>query len=1173
MNRWIHTISSFGLLLLLTSSTFAQTDFAAGQLPREQLPKSRALNYEFDQVRISTILAWLKRVSVQPPVPLSGTVSGWLWAQAPSSGWWKIGDYRVEGEITSPLLGVDRFSIRQARVRFGYQKSLWTIGTAEGQIETLADNQVPRELGAARLSASLSTASEQAAHIEGQLRQVQLANLLAALGVTVQDLKGQALGDFRIDTSLANLSSPLSWIANGHIKVTPLEFGQTKNLAAETDWTLGDAVLKLKDTRLNLFGPDPQSLLLSGQLNLRDSLAWQVQLPAQPIRLSSQLYSQFLPAAVDAINLPTGAMQLAASSNGTLTPWAAQYGLQINSGQFVWLGNALSNFNAQLSLGANGLAVDSLGFQVADGSIVSAARFTSQLDEPLNVSLNYQEIDLSEIEGPSSGDRGYDLPDMSGRVSGQLQLSIDKRRMLDLAGIEAKLKGTGRAMRVADWGLGNIEYAVDKPREKTSLAVSIQDAGQSRRWLADVELGQQADQSWQYKVDARANALDLSIAQLIRLIGTDAQLPVPLETLLVTGNLVLHGDTLGAVKTIDFNFSNITTLERDRRVWSQGSMVGRTTRDYVEIDRSQWKVADSNISAAMKVHYLVPANGPRPEQVAGTQDFIDVRIDALKLTSLAAWRVINLPNSKDGRATLDGLINGKVDLKRSAPAVSWLTDWQGAVDAELSDLVLQGSPAGRIAVNGTLTPTQLNGQVTGNLLKAPVEGDVKLTLEQKPAFNVTQATGHLNWVGAQVTQLMGLWQDRQQAANWRGVSNLRTQFDWSASGQQSGSAELEVEQLVYRQRVIVRGLHADLALDNDRVRLVRLDGGLGGGRIDVSGGLNLKTQELDDVVVQLQRVSLEEASQLIDPDMQQEVKGRADVRARVRIHNGFDVHGDIGLNDVIWTGLPINELHSGFEMTSASDWSVVRVRSSNARGRVMGGRASADLQARLGSRNSLELRLRIDRGEVEQLSQWTRTASVVGKGKFDALVNVSSSNLRSLRDLRGVLDLSFEDTDARTLPVADQLARFVPLVGLPSTEFESGKLSATISQGDLRMRSLALWGRQLSVLGSGNVGISTGRLDMQLVVRTGGGLSQQVASNYLAQLAATSVPPVELVLQINRLVANRAIFLRIAGTASKPVIQPQAARMIEQTLLRALLEQVVVVGPAASAVGSATVNP
>jgi hypothetical protein len=180
---------------------------------------------------------------------------------------------------------------------------------------------------------------------------------------------------------------------------------------------------------------------------------------------------------------------------------------------------------------------------------------------------------------------------------------------------------------------------------------------------------------------------------------------------------------------------------------------------------------------------------------------------------------------------------------------------------------------------------------------------------------------------------------------------------------------------------------------------------------------------------------------------------------------------------------------------------------------------------------------------------------VVGRGKFDAAMAIGAARFESTRDLQGRLDFSFEDTDARTLPVADQLARFVPLFGLPSTEFERGRMVGFISRGDLRMRSLALWGPQLSVLGSGNIGLGSGRLDLQLVVRVGGGLSQQIASSYLSQLAATSIPPVELLLQINRLVANRAIFLRVAGTASKPVIQPQTGRIIEQALLRTLLEQ------------------
>lgn len=1166
MFHWGHVLRAIALVALMCRVAAAQSDFAPGTLPREQLPQARSLDYEFDSVRISTILGWLRRVSVEPPVPLSGVVSGWLWAQAPSAGWWRLGDYRVEGQVASPLLGVDRLAIREANVRFGYAQGLWTVGTAQGQIETNEEGEPARQLGRATLSASLPTNPQASARVEGELSRVQLSNLLKTVGLTDNIPQGQARATFRIESSLASFSNPLTWAASGRITADQLHLATISNANVESDWQLRDAVLRLTGTRFTLPGPEPQVLELAGQLKLRDAYDWQVQLPNQALRLNAPFYGLILPASLTIGNLPTGTLNLSGATSGTLSPWGAQYALNVSNGQLNWLANSFSNVNASLSLGATGLAIDSLAFQVARGSIATTARFTSELNEPLNLTLNYQAIDLATIQAP------IELPAMSGRVSGQVELSIDKRRLSELDALQADVRGTGQAVRIGDWGLGNVEYNAKKITDHSRIAVQLKDAGQSRRWLADGELVPQTDSSWEYKIDARGNSLDLSIPQLIRLIGTGTQIPVPLEILLVTGTVTLNGSTQAGVRSTEFNFSNITTLERDRRVWSQGSMLGRATPEYVEIQRSEFQVADGEVAASLKLHYLVPNQPPDSKNVAQLQDHLNLKIDGLKLHTLEAWSLITLPKAKDGYRTLDGSIRGQLRLERPAGGISWLTGWKGNVDLAIDQLILQGSDAGSLSLAGELTPGQWRGRVTGDLLQAPVSGNVTLVLSQSATLQVESAQGQLSWLGAQVSQLMGLWQSRAQATQWRGDSNLRAQFDWKSSGQQSGTAQIEVGQLAYRQRNIVRNLQAVATLENDRVRLVRFDGGLGGGRVDLSGGINLKTQMLDDVVVQLQRVSLDEAAQLLDPDWEQEIKGRVDMRARVRINRGFDVHGDVRLHDVNWSGIPINELHSGFELTSSRDRSLMRLRSSNARGSVMGGRAKADLQARLGQRNSMDLRLRIDRGEVEQLSDWTGTSSVVGKGKFDANLNVGSADFRTVRDLRGTLDLTFEDTDARTLPVADQLTRFVPLFGLPSTEFESGKLSATISQGDLRMRSLALWGQQLSVLGSGNVGMATGRLDMQLVVRTGGGLSQQVAANYLTQLAATSVPPIELLLQINRLVANRAIFLRVAGTASKPVIQPQAARMIEQALLRSLLEQAVGFGPAATAASNATRN-
>ncbi len=283
MSNWRHLLIATLVLAFMSQLVAAQTDFAPGQLSREQLPQARSIDYEFDSVRIATILSWLRRVRVEPPVPLSGTVSGWLWAQAPTSGWWRLGDYRVEGLVTSPLLGVERVSIREARVRFGYAQGLWTVGTAQGQIEADGGDQPARQLGRATLSASLPTQPKANARIEGELSRVQLANLLETLGLKENVPLGQARATFRIDSPLVNLSNPLDWIASGRIAVEQLEFAKIINADVESDWGLQDEVLSLRNTRISLPGPVRQVVSLAGQLKLRDAYAWSLQIPTQSI--------------------------------------------------------------------------------------------------------------------------------------------------------------------------------------------------------------------------------------------------------------------------------------------------------------------------------------------------------------------------------------------------------------------------------------------------------------------------------------------------------------------------------------------------------------------------------------------------------------------------------------------------------------------------------------------------------------------------------------------------------------------------------------------------------------------------------------------------------------------------------------------------------------------------
>lgn len=1148
-------------------------NFSPGVLERSALPTARALDYDFDDVQIATILGWLRRIGVEPPVALGGRVSGWVWAQAPARGWWRLSDYRVEGELTSPLLDIDRFSIRTAQVRFGYRQGLWTVGRALGQIEsrlqaaesrTAASEQPSgadrRVLGQANLSGQLPMSATAAAHFQGTLQRVGLPELLASLGLKDNLPSGIAQGTFAVDTAVAQLSQPLKWRAQGHIRADQVRLGELPPTDFETDWQLADAQLALTGGRAMLLN---QTLQLAARLQLTDQFAWNVQLPQQSLTLSPDLYQALqLPTEADA--LPAGVVQLAGNSAGQLAPWGAEYHLNLASNQLVWFRNALANLSARLSLTADGVRIEQLTTQVAGGSLSGEGRWPVEPTSPVTVDLNYQQLDLSQLSAP------VELPAMQGIVSGSARATLDSSQLQNLNSAAVDVAGTGAGVRIAQWGFGRIEYTLAKQPHSDAIAIGLKDAGTGRRWAAagtlrpmattDAPVDQAANrpptasaspaasapaaaepsaQGWAYDIQAHANRLDLSFAELVRLLNLSDNPPELIQFVLATGQVTMRGDTAAGLAATTFDLSNVTALQRGGGTWAVGSLAGRTSPTLVQIDRGDFQIGGGTVHVETTWNF----------KDEGT-DRLRLLLERFSLSAVRSWDLIAVPKNIEGVARAD------IDVQRPAGGnQSLLAGWIGALDVAVDDFVYRGQPVGSLRASGQLGPEKWDTQVVGDVFEAPLSGNLEIGIDQQPSWSVAAVRGSLTWLGGAAERLLALWQSRDQAAQWRGLANVRAEIDWQRDGEKTGFVRVEVPQLAYQGRPIARAVAIDAALNGDQLRLVRFEGGVGGGRVDVSGAYDFRTGQAQGLIVDLQRISLEEAVHLIDPKMSLDVTGRADVRARVRIVDGVSMHGSVRLRDALLYKVPVDEAHSDFELSTSPNYSTTRLRARNVRGRAFGGRLDGELDAHVGTRKTFSSRVRIERGEVELLSQWAGTSSVVGRGKFDAAMAIGAARFESTRDLQGRLDFSFEDTDARTLPVADQLARFVPLFGLPSTEFERGRMVGFISRGDLRMRSLALWGPQLSVLGNGNIGLGSGRLDLQLVVRVGGGLSQQIASSYLSQLAATSIPPVELLLQINRLVANRAIFLRVAGTASKPVIQPQTGRIIEQALLRTLLEQ------------------
>ncbi|MGN6543981.1 MAG: hypothetical protein ACTHK7_02955 [Aureliella sp.] len=870
--------------------------------------------------------------------------------------------------------------------------------------------------------------------------------------------------------------------------------------------------------------PTAEATMVTASINYQNVNLAQLRVPSQPLPPMAGIVSGTAQATLDR-SQPTNLQNAVINVRGT---GAGVRIRDIDLGQITYAAN--KNADAE----AVGL---SLAAQIAGGNVAAEALWPTVEKKSLTASVNYQRIDLARLTLPA--DLSANVPRMTGIVSGSAAATLDPARLTALHATAFNVRGDGAGVRIADWGFGRLTYAASKDAGADRIALSLADEAPRPRWSGDGTVAPDQAGNWTYDIRAKADRLDLSFAQLVRLIAPKTQVPAPIAIVLTTGNLAFRGDSARGLTATEFDLSQLEALQQSGARWAIGSLAGRTSPTLIEIKQSDFQIGGGTIQLATTWH----RSGPGIDRVQ-----LDMK--HFSLATLRDWGAAVVPVAIAGQADIG------LDVQRPAGRPSWLVGWVGSLAMTVEKLAVRGQPVGTLTATGDLNADRWHTQVSGEVFEAPLSGSADVLIAQQPSEHISGVRGTLKWLGGAAERLIALWQGPENAAKWRGVTNLQAEIDWQVDGPRTGFVRLDIPQLAYEGRTVARAFTLDAQIDNDRVRLVRFEGGLAGGRVDASGNYNIAQQRASGVVVHLQRISLKEAIQLYDPDMAADVKGRADLRVRVHFTPGVDMHGALILHDAVLSGVPVSEAHSDFELNASPDYSIVRLRAANIRGRGFGGMLDGDLTAHLSSRRSFQARAQIRRGEVEQLSKWLGTTSVIGRGKFDADLELGANRFVTTRDLSGRLDFRFSDTDAQTLPVADQLARFVPLFGLPSTEFERGRIVGFISQGALRMRSLALWGRQLSVLGSGSIGLANQRLDVQLVIRVGGGLTEQIASNYLAQLAATSVPPLELILQINRLVANRAIFLRVGGTASKPVIQPQAGRMIEQALLRSLLEQV-----------------
>jgi hypothetical protein len=362
-----------------------------------------------------------------------------------------------------------------------------------------------------------------------------------------------------------------------------------------------------------------------------------------------------------------------------------------------------------------------------------------------------------------------------------------------------------------------------------------------------------------------------------------------------------------------------------------------------------------------------------------------------------------------------------------------------------------------------------------------------------------------------------------------------------------------VTRLRWNEQELAATLGATVRLRADEVRISDLAGTIGEGVLRGTVAVSLRPNGRGWFNLALERV---EAARILTafPGLAGAVSGPVDVRLRGNLGRDVTASGQVVLNRGKVYGVEVNDwrLPLDLEYSPAGGAGRLSVRDSGAQ--VALGRVTGSATLDFGTTNRLDGNLRFQAVDLRTLTRQAADTSQVGSGKANGRFDFSSNDLRSLNDLNGTLQASFQQTQALEFPVLRQIAPFFG-PGQSGSTFSSGELRGRLGNGVFRVERLSLTGRTLRLYASGTVSLA-GRLDLEVTAST-----EQLGPNpRLLRLVGLKIPaigpvPVSAIIAATSYLSNRVVHLRVTGNVRSPSIQVEPLATLTEEAVRFFLSQ------------------
>ena len=232
---------------------------------------------------------------------------------------------------------------------------------------------------------------------------------------------------------------------------------------------------------------------------------------------------------------------------------------------------------------------------------------------------------------------------------------------------------------------------------------------------------------------------------------------------------------------------------------------------------------------------------------------------------------------------------------------------------------------------------------------------------------------------------------------------------------------------------------------------------------------------------------------------------------------------------------------------------------------LAGGTAAGTAKISFGRGRGVGVDVDVDLGGPDAGRLLAGAGGGAASGRLNGRLVLQGRRVTGLNDLTGAARLTLAGGQPRGVPLVDRIVPFLG-GGAAGGGGQTGSLDAALRAGVVRVRRATLSSRGFRLFGEGTVTAANGRLDLDVVADTGRRDTVEAVVLRLAEEAAGPTP-VGLALRASRLLRDRVVYLKVTGTASRPVVRLQADRQLREEAARFLLGELLV--PVGGAGGAA----